>query len=312
MATTLSRDESLRRNRDTLERLLSEPTKVGAILDEPVRQKIREKSFSAKIAPPTALDPSEMTYDFGNVLAAIVEVEPDIPGAIQTQLGAAVGEQQFNGLKAKLTLSRFQTPVFKQDTELLKIHRYDILDVITALLVLQIEAQKDSAFIAMHQTACGGSAGVALGIAEGAANWRDYAQALTPTLFVDSTLTMESNPSSMPVSTVLMNNVSRKQIHKILASSVATPDLASEVARNGMTMDDWHGVRVLGTIKRGLVTNGMHYHYGDPERTIVHKYNTDTTVKVKADSPWVEVSAWETSGMMTPVPNALTINQFST
>jgi hypothetical protein len=73
-------------------------------------------------------------------------------------------------------------------------------------------------------------------------------------------------------------------------------DLSEEIMRNGWTLSEFMGVKLVITIKKGLVPTGTMYHFADPKFIGKSYLLEDTTMYIRREAYFIEFFAYESLG----------------
>jgi hypothetical protein len=118
---------------------------------------------------------------------------------------------------------------------------------------------------------------------------------ITRSTLWDSMKVMPNTPSNLEVHSVLLNNITIKEIAKFTRNEMGG-DISAEVMKNGWTAKEFMGITWIITIKKGLVPTNTMYHFADP-KFIGKAYELEqTTMFIKREAFMLEFYGYESLG----------------
>jgi len=299
MATaTLSQEDSKLLNEVVFEKLSSrdpimEKEAIDAVNDF-TRLKMREDGFYRRIMPPLPITNDELDRQVNtDKPVKVVDKEPDSPAAISIPFATLPMNLYIRGQRYLVMLDRIVTPRFTKDADELRTWIMDIRQVLSDNAIKDMLAEEDGKFITAVDTALVG-AGVTLPTSN-TVQFEQIAGGITRDTLWDSFKTMPNTPFNLEVHTVLVNNITIKEVAKFGRNEMGG-DLSVDIMRNGWSEQEFMGVRWIVTIKKDLVATNHMYHFSDPKFIGKHYQLEDTTMYIRREAYMLEFFAYETSG----------------
>lgn len=298
MAQALSAEESKLLNEALFEKLSStNPNLVKEAVDavnDFTRTTMREDGFFRRIMPPLPITNDELDRQVNtDKPVKIVDKEPGSPAAMSIPFATLPRNVYIRGNRYAVMLDRIVTPRFTKDVDELRTWVMDIRQVLSDNAIKDMLAEEDGKFIAAVNAALVG-ANVVLPTS-GVAQYQTIAGGITRDSLWDSFKVMPSTPSNLEVHTVLVNNITIKEIAKFGRNEMGG-DLSVDIMRKGWSEEEFMGVRWIVTIKKTLVPNQHLYMFADPKFIGKHYQLEDTTLHVKREAYMIEFFAYETAG----------------
>lgn len=282
---------------DMLDKGVSSPDMVKQAADtvsEFTRVKMREDGFMRKIIPPLTISNDELDRQVDtDKPVRVVDKEPDSPAAASIPFGTLPFNQYILGPRYRVMFDRIVTPRFTKDVDELRTYDMDIRQVLSDNAIKDMLAEEDGKWIgAVNSLLLGQNVTVTL---TGVAQWRTVAGGITRETWAEAMKTLPRTPMHLEVSTVLINNVSIKDVYKWGRDEVGG-DLSEEILQNGFAERNLMGARVLITIKRDLVPDNTIFMFAEPMK--LGKFFTleDTTMYIDRKAYMLEFFAYETIG----------------
>lgn len=295
---TFSQEESKLLNETLFEKLSSgdrvmEKEAIDAVNDF-TRIKMREDGFFRRIMPPLPLSNDELDRVVGtDKPLKIVDKEPDSPAAISIPFASLPMNLYIRGNRYPVMLDRIATPRFTKDVDELRTWIMDIRQVLSDNAIKDILAEEDGKFISAVDTALVG-AGTTLPTS-GVVQYQQIAGGITRDNLWESLKVMPNTPFNLEVHTILVNNITVKDIAKFGRDEMGG-DLAVDIMKSGWGEEEFMGVRWIVTIKKDLVPTNHMYHFSDPKFIGKHYQLEDTTMYIRREAYMLEFFAYETSG----------------
>ena len=258
------------------------------------RTKMREEGFWRKLIQPLPISNDELDpqVDTDNPVK-ICEKEPDSPAAISIPFGTLPVNIYIQGPRYRVMFDRIVTPRFTKDIVQLRTWQMDIRQVLSDNAIKDMLAEEDSKFIAAVNTAL-----VALDTVvptSGVAQWQTVVGGITRSSLQDAFKIMPSTPFHLEAHTVLINNVSIREVMKWGRDEMGG-DYAQDLVKSGWSEQTFMGVRWIITIKRDLVPDDTIYMFSHPKFIGKSFLLDDTTMYVKREAYMIEFFAYETCG----------------
>jgi hypothetical protein len=272
-----------------------EKTAIDAVNDF-TRTKMREDGFYRRILPPLQISNDELDRQVDtDKPVKIVDKEPDSPAAISIPFATLPINLYIRGPRYRVMFDRIVTPRFTKDVDELRTYVMDIRQVLSDNAIKDMLAEEDSKFLAAVNTAIG-TVGVATPTS-GVVQHKNIVGGITRDTVVESLKIMPSTPSHLEVNTILVNNVTIKEIMK-WGRDEAGGDFSQDTLKNGWSEAELLNCRWIITIKRGtgFVADDTIYQFADPKFIGKNYLLEDTTMYIKREAYMLEFFAYETAG----------------
>jgi len=263
-------------------------------VNEFTRVRVREDGFYRKIIPPVqvANDDLDRQVDTDKPVV-VVDKEPGSPAAISIPFATLPINVYIRGPRYRVMFDRIVTPRFVKDIDELRTWQMDIRQVLSDNAIKDMLAEEDSKFLTAVNTALVGANAIVP--TSGVIQWETIFGGISRDTTQEALKIMPKTPSHLEVNTVLVNNVTIREILK-WGYDEAGGDLSGDFLKNGWSEIDLMGVKWVVTIKRDLVPDDTFYMFGDP-RFIGKSYLLeDTTMHIKREAFMIEFFAYETCG----------------
>lgn len=282
---------------EMLDKSASSPEMVKQAADtvsEFTRVRMREDGFWRKILPPLTITNDELDRQVDtDKPVRIVDKEPNSPAAASIPFGTLPFNEYILGPRYRVMFDRIVTPRFTKDVDELRTYDMDIRQVISDNAIKDMLAEEDGkAITAVNSLLLGQNSVIPL---TGVAQWRSIAGGITRETWAEAMKTLPRTPMHLEVSTVLINNVSIKDVYKWGRDEVGG-DLAEEILQNGFAERNLMGARVMITIKRDLVIDSTIFLFSEPMKLGKFFLLEDTTMYIDRKAYMLEFFAYETLG----------------
>lgn len=297
-SSMMTQEESKLLSQTIFEKLASrdstlEKQAVDAVNDF-TRTKMREDGFYRRIMPPIPLSNDDLDRQVDtDKPVKIVDKEPDSPAAISIPFATLPTNLYIRGDRYRVTFDRIVTPKFTKDVDELRTWHMDIRQILSDNAIKDMLAEEDGKFISAVNTALVG-AGTTVPTS-GVIQYKQLSGGVTRSNLWDSFKIMPGTPSNLEVHSVLLNNITIKEVAKLNRNDMGG-DLSEEIMRNGWTYSEFMGVQWIITIKKGLVPTGTMYHFADPKFIGKSYLIEDTTMYIRREAYFIEFFAYETLG----------------
>jgi hypothetical protein len=309
----MTQEESKLVNEALFEKLSSrdpvlEKQAIDAVNDF-TRTKMREDGFFRRIMPPLPISNDELDRQVDtDKPVKVVDKEPDSPAAISIPFATLPQNLYIRGPRYRVMFDRIVTPRFTKDVDELRTWIMDIRQVLSDNAIKDMLAEEDGKFIFACNTAMVGQGSVVP--TSGTVQWEGIAGGITRDTLWDSMKQMPNTPSNLEVHTVLINNITIKEIAKFGRGEMGG-DLSVDIMRNGWSLREFMGVNWIITIKKDLVPTNTMFHFADP-KFIGKSYTLeDTTMYIRREAYMLEFFAYETMGGSIGHTSGLTRTDFT-
>lgn len=309
----MTQEESKLINEALFEKLSSrdpvlEKQAIDAVNDF-TRTKMREDGFFRRIMPPLPISNDELDRQVDtDKPVKVVDKEPDSPAAISIPFATLPQNLYIRGPRYRVMFDRIVTPRFTKDVDELRTWVMDIRQVLSDNAIKDMLAEEDGKFIRAVNTAM---VGVGLTVpTSGVVQHEAIAGGITRDTLWDSFKQMPNTPSNLEVHTVLINNITIKEIAKFGRGEMGG-DLSVDIMRNGWSLREFMGVNWIITIKKDLVETNTMFHFADPKFIGKSYVLEDTTMYIRREAYMLEFFAYETMGGSIGHTSGLTRTDFT-
>jgi len=259
------------------------------------RTKMREDGFYRRILPPLQISNDELDRQVDtDKPVKVVDKEPDSPAAISIPFATLPINLYIRGPRYRVMFDRIVTPRFTKDVDELRTWVMDIRQVLSDNAIKDMLAEEDSKFLVAVNAAMLG-ADLANPANGGVTQWETIDGGITRETVLDAFKIMPKGPSRLEVNTVLVNNVTIKEVMKWGRDEMGG-DFSQDIIRNGWAEADFMGARWIITIKRNLVPDDSIFMFADPKFIGKNFLLEDTTMYIKREAYMLEFFAYQTAG----------------
>lgn len=293
-----TQEESKLLNETLFEKLSShdhvlEKQAIDAVNDF-TRTKMREDGFFRRIMPPLPIGNDDLDRQVQtDKPIKIVDKEPDSPAAISIPFATLPQNLYIRGPRYAVMFDRIVTPRFTKDVDELRTWIMDIRQVLSDNAIKDMLAEEDSKFIRAVNTAIVGPGLIVP--TSGVVQHEVISGGITRDTLWDSLKIMPNTPSNLEVHTILLNNITIKEVCKFGRNEMGG-DMSQDIMKNGWTSTEFMGKTWIITIKKGLVATNTMYHFADPKFIGKSYVLEDTTMYIRRESFLLEFFAYETMG----------------
>ena len=300
---------------DSLER--GEVKKAADATTGMTRTQLREGSFTFKI-----LEPEQATNDM--LVPSLVhdkpmiywELEPDSPGAKWVPFQTVPSGEYIWGSRYVIPMARVVTPKYEKDLDELRTYKTDLRKVLTDNSIKDGLAEIDGKFIGLcddivmdtcDPTTFAPDMSPTVGHPNsftGKVQWMQFSGGLTRENLAEAKKMMlrgskfpgMADKFHLRNNLALMNEVTAQELLKMRRDQ-AGGDLSQTMLEDGLVMEKFFGMKVLYTIKSGLVPTGTIYFFAAPEFLGKCFYLTDWTMYMKKEAYMIEMFSYWLGGM---------------
>jgi hypothetical protein len=263
-------------------------------VNEFTRVRVREDGFYRKIIPPVQVSNDDLDRQVDTDKPVIVvDKEPGSPAAISIPFATLPINVYIRGPRYRVMFDRIVTPRFVKDIDELRTWQMDIRQVLSDNAIKDMLAEEDSKFLTAVNTALV-NPNVVVPLS-GVVQWQTIFGGISRDTVQEALKVMPRTPSHLEVNTVLVNNVTVRELLK-WGYDEAGGDISSDFLKKGWSELDLMNVKWVVTIKRDMVPDDTMFFFGDP-RFIGKSYLLeDTTMHIKREAFMIEFFAYETLG----------------
>ena len=270
-----------------------EKNAIDAINDF-TRIRVREDGFQRRILPPLQISNDELDRQvWTDKPVKIIDKEPNSPAAISVPYGTLPTNFYIRGPRYQVTFDRLVTPRFTKDVEELRTYVMDIRQILSDNAIKDMLAEEDSKFISAVNTAL--IAADTVTPTSGVVQWKTIGGGITRESMQDAFKVMPSTPFHLETHTVLINNVTIRELLKWGRDEVGG-DKSQDLLWDGWSTAEFMRARWIITIKRDLVPDNTIFMFSDPKFIGKFFLLEDTTMYIKREAWMLEFFAYETIG----------------
>ncbi len=282
---------------DTVFEQLSTPGMEKQAIDainDFTRIKMREDGFFRRIIPPLVISNDELDRQVDtDKPVKIIDKEIDNPPAQSIPFAALPSNQYIRGARYRVMFDRIVTPRFTKDVDELRTYVMDIRQVLSDNAIKDMLAEEDGKFITAVNSALVGADTVVP--ASGVTQWQTISGGITRDTLQEAFKILPKTPWHLEVHTVLINNVSIREIFKWGRDEMGG-DFSQDIVKNGWSETEFMNATWIITIKRDLVPDDSLYMFSHP-KFIGKSFELEpTTMYVKREAYLIEWFCYETLG----------------
>jgi hypothetical protein len=258
------------------------------------RFKMREDGIERRVLPPLQITNDELDRRVDtDKPVKVIDREPDSPAAITVPYATSPINIYIKAPRYQVLFARILTPRFTKDIDELRTYVMDVRQVLSDNSIKDMLHEEDSAFFSAVNTFLVGtnvvlpSSGIAQSITISGGITRDTME--------DAFKVLPSTPSHLEVHTVVLNNVTIREVMKWGRDEMGG-DFSQDVLKNGWSEQEFMNARWIITIKRDLVPDEQIYMFADPKFLGKNLLLEDTTMYIKREYFMLEFFAYETIG----------------
>lgn len=263
-------------------------------VSEFTRTRVREDGFYRRVIPAQPVGNGDLDRQVDTDKPVIVvDKEPGSPAAISVPFATLPISVYIRGPRYRVMFDRIVTPRFVKDIDELRSWKMDIRQVLSDNSVKDMLAEEDSKFLTAVNTAL---VGPDLPVpTSGVVQWETIFGGITKSSLQEAFKIMPKTPSHFEVNTVLVNNVTVREIMK-WGYDEWGGDKGQDLALNGWTLNRFMNADWIVTIKRDLVPDDSIYMFADPRAIGKSFVLEDTTMHIKREAFMIEWFNYETLG----------------
>lgn len=264
------------------------------------RTKMREDGFYRRIMPPLTITNDELDRQVDtDKPVKVVDKEPDSPAAVSLPFATLPINFYIRGPRYRVMFDRIVSPRAVKDVDELRTYVIDIRQVLSDNMIKDMLAEEDGKFIAAFNAVLptAGQANPASGVVQ----YEEISGGITRETLVDALKVMPRTPSHFEVETVLVNNITIKELMKFGRDEMGG-DFSQDIIKNGWAETNFMNVRWIVTIKRkdengnGLIPDDSMFMFASP-KFIGKNYELEpTTMYIRREAYMLEYFAYQTSG----------------
>jgi len=296
MATTTEAQSRLLN--ETLISQLSTPGMEKQAIDavnDFTRTKMREDGFYRRIMPPLQISNDELDRQVDtDKPVKVVDKEPDSPASISIPFATLPTNVYIRGPRYRVMFDRIVTPRFTKDVDELRTWVMDIRQVLSDNAIKDMLAEEDSKFLlAVNAVMLGPDTPVPYN--GNVVQWETISGGITRETCCDALKIMPRGPSHLEVHTVLINNVTIKEVMKWGRDEMGG-DFSQDIIKNGWAETNFLGCRWIISIKRDLIPDDTFFMFADPKFIGKNYLLEDTTMYIRREAYMIEFFAYQTAG----------------
>ena len=263
-------------------------------VNEFTRVRVREDGFYRKILPAVQVANDELDRQVDtDKPVVVVDKEPGSPAAISVPFATLPINIYIRGPRYRVMFDRIVTPRFVKDIEELRTWQMDIRQVLSDNAIKDMLAEEDAKFLTAVNTALVGADTVVP--TSGVVQWETIFGGISRDTMEEAFKIMPKTPSHLEVNTVLVNNVTIREIMK-WGWDEAGGERSGDFLSKGWSEGEFMRAKWIITIKRDLVPDDTMFFFGDPRFIGKSFLLEDTTMHVKREAFMIEFFCYETLG----------------
>lgn len=258
------------------------------------RTKVREDGFYRKLIRIVPITNDELDRQYNSEKPSkVIDKEPDSPAAISIPFATLPTNLYIRGDRYLVQFDRIATPKFTKDVDDLRTWIMDIRQVLSDNAIKDMLAEEDGKFLRAVNTAIVGPGRTVP--TSGTVQYEVITGGITRDTLCDALKVMPNTPSNIEVHTVLVNNITIKEIMKFTHNEMGGT-LSEDIMKTGWSLQKFMGVEWMITIKKGLVATNSMYQFGDP-KFIGKSFELEpTTMYIRREAYMIEFYGYETIG----------------
>ncbi len=286
---------------------------ASQITSEYIRVEMQEDSVFDKIVPPVSVGNEDLDKQVDTPNPVIVQdMEPKSGGAVSLPFGNLPISRYMRAPRFRVDFERMSSTRYYIDVNHLRTYDMDIRQVLSDKSVKDISTEKDSKFFStvnrtdvigtqLYATLSGTGNGAVVGtptnLASGLSRNYIYTDAsyISRDTIVEISKVLPATDARLEAQTMVVNHLTVKDFNK-WDRNEAGGDLSQELLLNGWAERTVQGIRVIVTIKRELVPNGVFYLFAEPKYLGVNYVLEDLTMWIKKEAFNLEFFSYMTAG----------------
>lgn len=262
-------------------------------LDEFTKTKLREDGVREQILPTENMTYDEMDRSLTTVLPfKIYDLEADSPAAMSVPFAGSPEQYYIRTKKYAVTLHRYQTPRMQSDVAELGTLNFDVRQQLSDNIIKDLHTEDDRRWFALCDRIAG-TANVANAIT-GDVQHTSYA-ALDRDTWVQSKYAMTRGVTRFSPETVVCNTSLLSAFERMQHDEIGGT-LSQDLLTNGFTQRSFSGMKLIASIKREIIGDGVVYFYPKPEFIGHAVALEDITLSVKREDYMVAFYAYRMLG----------------
>lgn len=258
------------------------------------RYKMREDGFYRRIIEPLQITNDQLDRQVDtDKPVKVVDKEPDSPAAISLPFANLPINIYIKGPRYRVLFDRVVTPRFTKDVDELRTWIMDIRQVLSDNAIKDMLAEEDTKFMTAVNTALVGQDVVLP--TSGVSQYVGISGGITRETMQEAFKVMPRTPSHLEVHTVLINNVTIREVMKWGRDEMGG-DFSQDLVKNGWSEQEFMNARWIISIKRDLIPDDHIYMFSDPKFIGKSYLLEDTTMYIKREAYLLEFFAYETIG----------------
>lgn len=211
----------------------------------------------------------------------VADIQPNAPAARSVAFDTQPEEYTIGGDRYEIPFCQVQSVKANKNVQLLRTYRYDLREVISDIMAMDMEYEEDSAWYAAFVD-------ILLGQDvenpdSGIAQWQGIPGGVTRESLEDAFTILPSSVGGFEVTQCITNNITIRQIMKFGRDEMGG-NYSEELLRTGKFQGDFMGAKWYVTIKRLLVPDFALYMF--PEEEAIGKF-----LSLKPVTMWVDTKA---------------------
>jgi len=263
-------------------------------VNEFTRTTVREDGIYRRIIPPVDVGNDDLDRQVDtDKPVIIVDKEPGSPAAVSLPFATLPTNVYIRGPRYRVMFDRIVTPKFQKDIDELRTWQMDIRQVLSDNAVKDMLAEEDSKFLTAVNTALVGADTIVP--LSGVIQWETIFGGITRDTLQESFKIMPKTSSHLEVNTVLVNNVTVREVMKWGRDEMGGSH-SEDLMMNGWSERRFMNVDWIVSIKRNLVPDDTILMFADPRFVGKSYVLEDSTMHIKREAFMIEFFNYETIG----------------
>ena len=247
------------------ERLVKE---AASSLDKFIRKTFKETSFSDKILEPVTITPDDFYQSLdSDKPQVLLEIEPEYRGITDMAFNTPAPIMTFGAKRTLVGIDRIKSHRLRKEVLELASWSVSLRDIMADFQLKELMTHKDTRFMKAI-AACVGSKPNTVMAATNSVHYHQVYGGLTHNALAESLKyipRLGRDENGLNSKTLLMNSVTFKEFAK-WQPLTAGEKFTTDILNNGLQAVESgvFGCKFIQTIKRGLVPDGVVWHFGDP------------------------------------------------
>lgn len=261
-------------------------------LNAVVRLMVRDGAIDRTVLIPEYITYSDLDRQQDtDVLAKIIDVEPNSPGALVSGFGTTPPQIWVSAPRVRAVFWRIQSNIANYDIELLGTWELDIQQVLADNFARDLMAREDGGFFSAVDTFLGTVD--TLNTVTGSYPYVTINGGYTRETLQEAIAVMYKSYYRLAPATAVLNFVTARRLMALGREEIGD-DAAGQIFREGFSAWKMDKINWVSTIKRHIVPDDKIYFFADPRAVGKLYILTDVASYMRVDGTWLTFYCWET------------------